>query len=1080
MDDSRFNVDQRKALYAKGNVLVSASAGSGKTTVVIEKILRIIAGGGDIRRMAVMTFSRAAAAEMKNRLLKGLYDLMRSGGGNSHVATQLTAFPFANICTIDSFCLNLVRKYFAIVGADPTAKPADPDEAALMWAECVDEACEEKLRDGDEAFLGLAERYTSSRKLDNVKELISSLRTFLKVQTDPDAFLETDFRDKQENYLLCEMRRRIKLAIPLVQESLPALKEVGMEEEFESALRMRELLERVENGSLGDVFAVLKNAPKIQKTRKRKAVYQTAKELFHAGVDSYRDLLELVDDFTDLYYDRDDRMTLSDSRALVDVTLRAEKLYTERKRREGKIDFNDMGALALAILDDENVQREVKEAYDWVFVDEYQDTNYLQEDLINSISRDNVYAVGDIKQAIYHFRYAEPAIFHDRLRRHLTLGVGTHVHLNENFRSRKEILDFVNLCCAEFMTEDFCSIDYRHSDLMRAGAKYRDEGQAVTIYYVEEEREKEVEQGLYSVRDAETGDEDDKVTETVVAAIVKSVGQKLYRAKAEVFEEATYKDMAVLCRRKRECAKVCAALEKVGVPYTVGDPSDGQFAPRELLVDFVRLCLTASDITVINVMLSPIFGFTPAELLKIRNRAPKVDFWTAVNGYNGEDDLKDRVDNFLKYTDELVKNASVLSATDVMTKALSDGLDGYFLSQGKEVSGRIYRFIESVKRLDCNSDIADFIEYYDVSYKGEKPAAKKDGVTVTTMHKSKGLEFPIVILPYIDVRTVGGGGKGTSLYTDRELGIALKKVDSEIGYSGDSFATKVHRLKKNAEEREEEARLAYVALTRAQNRLILVGKRRKEPLYDLFKAGSCGDFLSYAMRRNPWISGYVNEELPRLYSAEREEEVADREANFDYLATKYPYEKSTTLPNKTTVSEILKSEDGDRERRPFGARSRDDAAKEGTTYHLVMQKIDLKVGSVEKIREFIDELVEKNEIDAEVGERLDERKIAELLKNAVFDLARNNKCYRERPFISPVATAEGDFVLMQGVIDMLIEEEDGLTVVDYKASSASPEMLKERYSRQIELYADAAGKIWQRPVKRRILLNVLQNYEINL
>lgn len=1073
-DDSRFNESQRRALAAEGNVLVSASAGSGKTTVMIEKIFRLIASGKDVRRMVVMTFSRAAASEMKNRLVRRLTQEARVSS-DVHLRRQLEAFPFANICTIDSFCYSLIKKYFAVIGADPSAKPLDPDESALWLEDAVDKACEEKLL-SDGAFVAFAERYSSARRLDNVKNLIKELRKFLKVQSDAQAFL-TERREAVDEYFLNDFRRRIRTARDRLTEARYAVVSAEMtEEEGKINVALASLDKLYSTAGAEEFFRTAKFLVPFSKCTKRKDIYLAAKGLYNEAAECYKDLISAIESYSSAFYDvRGNATNGADCRALLDVTLCAEELYGRRKASDGKLDFDDMGGMALRILADERVCAEVRASYDYIFVDEYQDVNYLNESLLMNISDgSNVFAVGDVKQAIYHFRFAEPGIFHDRMERYETLREGRNILLNENYRSREEILEFVNACCSEVMTEEFCSIDYRHGNMMRAGTESADRRRSVDIYFLPEERESVDLPKIYSVKEAECYDAGMKEARFVADLIAATVAGEEIACAGKSARKINYGDIAVLTRRRSEYALVARALQERDIPYSVGDAEEDTFAPRELLVDFIRLCVNASDATVVNLLLSPVFAFTPAELMEIRFQSPKTSIYEAVKTYNGDEVVEEKCRYFIDYAEETRELSEVLSVDELMQRALSDGLDGYYLSLGGAVSARIYKFLATVRRLECAHSTRDFLEYYEASYKGERPPAKKDGVTLMTMHKSKGLEFPVVILPSTHVRAVGTSASRSSLFCDRELGIALKSVDEEQGYAGDNFATKVQKLKKSNEEREELARLMYVAFTRAECRLIVTGKVKKAPS-DLFCCDCIADFINYAAEKNPLLKGYFRE-IPSFVRSEAEAK-EKRRADFSYLFCEYPYLESTVTPNKMSVSEILERETGVAD--PFGSRNASNAEL-GTAYHTVMQKIDLNARGASEVEESIRRLTEEGEIEKETADRLDREKIALLMRSEVMELARGAKCYREQPFMSYETAPGGDRVLVQGVIDLLIEEEDGLTVVDYKASALSERKLSLRYRKQLELYAQAAGKIWGKPVKRRILFNILQNYTVLL
>lgn len=1082
-DDSRFNASQRKALTAEGNVLVSASAGSGKTTVLIEKLLGIIARGGDIRRLAVMTFSRAAAAEMKNRLLRGLYETVRSGSTpDAHVLKQLEAFPFANICTIDGFCYNLVKKYFAVIGADPSLRPLDPDESELLKDACIEQACEELFEKREESFLAYAEKYTRNRRLDEVKKQIKDLREFLKVQPDPEGFLATDFKSAQTDYFFrfiselsepplkaCEIAAN---ALDLTESGNAEIKELA-HIMYDGLKRLSEYAEKKDADGFFYAYSFLvKGSAKKGKLSPQNEVY------FNDAVSKYNDFLDRLKGFADAYrYDGNE----ADKEALIGVTVRVEELYTEMKKREGGMDFADMGAMALKILDNPDIAKEIRESYDYIFVDEYQDTNYLQEKLLRLISNgDNAFTVGDVKQAIYHFRYAEPEIFRARMCDYEPGVKGQNVYLNENYRSRYEILDFVNAYCSEVMTEDFCGIDYRGLNVMNAGAEYKDTTEAVEIYLCGKQGKKAVNETVYSVKEANTDDEDEREAYFVADYIRRRVdeGLLLYRPKRGRFEKLTYGDVAVLCRKKSGCRKIGKALSKFGIAYSIADADENVFAPRELLVDVLRLLISNPDGALVNVLMSLIGNFTAAELMEIRAKAPKTRLWEALITYSGNTELEEKIRGFLGYIDELKKMSVTLNVSDILIKVLGDGADGYFSTLGADVCERVYKFIEAVKRMECNSDIRAFLQYYEEAYKGEKPSSGRDSVSVMTLHKSKGLEFPLVIIPFID-ESATGGGKGSALYTDKELGIALKYVDEEVGTSKDSFATKILKEKSNLEERQELARLTYVGFTRAENKLVITGKTLCGSKKDIVKkprdASSIADLIYYAATRNPKLFELVREIEVTAQPVAKERSVDRAESlNLEYLYEGYAYAESVKLANKYSVSEISERETGVAS--PFNQSGRQSSKKEGTAYHLIMQRIDLNADRA-RIEACIREHAESGEIEEEVAKKLDAELIFKLLSSDVMALARRARIYREQPFVYKKDEGE-DSVLIQGVIDLIIEEDDGLTVVDYKASGKSREILAKTYLRQLEIYSEAASKIWKKPIKSRILFNILQNYEV--
>lgn len=1066
-----FNESQKKVLASSGNVLVSASAGSGKTTVMIEKIFLLMKSGASINRMAVMTFSKASAADMKNRLVKKLYEAIRDGGEEANIALkQLEAFPFSNICTIDSFCYGLLKKYYAVIGADPSATPLDPDESDRLWSESVDKAVEEYIEKGDIRAINFLERYASGRRLDRVKKLIDQLKLFLAAQPDKEIFFTEDFSEKRKDYVVDEFRKRLRIIKDEGMSVLVAAEDEGLPEYIES---VKETLSYVNSAIEADGEDFFDKAKYFYPT----AVRKPSKKIVLVA-DDYKfwfgEVKSLFSKIAEFGEKAEKAKDGDDEKLLFELTKAAEKIYAKRKKRDGKLDFNDLSRAALEILEDDGAAKQIKESFDYIFVDEYQDTNYLQETLLNGISNgNNVFVVGDVKQAIYHFRYAEPEIFNARMNRYRDLSEGENIALNENYRSKESILEFVNAVCGEVMTENYCSVDYKNNP-MTAGADYKEEGRGAEVYFYDEEDKEDDFDGVYSVREAKTVENDDREGRFVAEYIKRLVGnEKIYRPKEKEYKTVGYGDIAVLTRKSKSGMKIAEALAKAGVPYSINETEEGDYYPRELLVSFLRLCIGEEDVSVIACMSCPIFGFTSTELIEIAVRDKKVSFWDAVNTYNGNENIKNKARKFVEYINEFRNKAVFGTVTELLVKVLGDGLDGYFDKLDKNAGGRIRKFLSAISALDCNNDVSDFLRYYDESYKGEKAPAAADSVTIMTMHKSKGLEFPIVFLPYCDE---GAMSEATERFlADKDLGVALVAIDEETGVSYDTFSTKVLKFKKENDSKAELARLMYVDFTRAENLLVVSGKREKYKT--VYNVNTIAGFIVNAAKKNPVVATYFKRMPEDTQTEKGEEKEENASLDFSYLGEKYRYENATKIPNKMTVSEILEEEDGIKKVYKF-MRGEGSAAV-GTAYHLVMQKIDYSKNDENCVDEFISELVNSGEITEETAEKLDRKKIAELLRSDVINTARKNRYYREQPFMS-VSESDGGYSLVQGVIDLLIEEDDGITVVDFKASGLGRERLKEKYARQLELYAEAAEKIYKKKVKRKILLNVIKSYEIEV
>ena len=374
-----YNEGQKQALMASGNVLVSASAGSGKTTVMAEKVFRLVKSGADIKRMVVMTFTRAAAAEIKNRVLKKLYSALRSDEAGEHVRKQIEAFPFTNISTIDSFCFNIIKRYFGVIGADPSSKPYEEDEANRLIVECIDKVCEEKLESEDPDFIAFATRYAYKRSLDSVKELILALHRFASGQPEGVKIFEEDKEKAIEDYFISYAKKLIKEPMICGNNAVIALRQADMTEFEEKASVLYDNLvilnDAKDAAAFFDAFKFLSDE---KTTRKSAGLDPLAVKLYNDFIKGYNAFYRAVCPYANAYFVKVGRkFAKKDTKILIELTLLADKLYTEGKRRDKKLDFADMGNLALKILEDPAVRQEVRDSFDYIFVDEYQDTNYI-------------------------------------------------------------------------------------------------------------------------------------------------------------------------------------------------------------------------------------------------------------------------------------------------------------------------------------------------------------------------------------------------------------------------------------------------------------------------------------------------------------------------------------------------------------------------------------------------------------------------------------------------------------------------------------------------------------------------------
>jgi ATP-dependent helicase/nuclease subunit A len=518
---------------------------------------------------------------------------------------------------------------------------------------------------------------------------------------------------------------------------------------------------------------------------------------------------------------------------------------------------------------------------------------------------------------------------------------------------------------------------------------------------------------------------------------------------------------------------VSKAFEKFGVPYYIAFDSKTVLPERETLVDSLRCALNAEqDIPLYNVMSSAIGDFTRAELLEIRRGAftaeRKKSLWESLYTYKGNPKIEEKAKRFIAYLEDMRVKSSYMKASELMKMSLGTGFDAYLLSLKEDKINAVNAFIEYVGTLPQDVSCADFLEFYDNAYEGNGSPKKADAVAVMTMHASKGLEFPIVFLPYSDCCPKSGGGE---TLIDGELGLAVSLYADEDKTVRDTFAKTAMRLKRTDDERREQARLMYVAFTRARYKLVITGKDTAAP-YCVFEGASNMQWIKFAAERDPAVGARVfTAEPPAVPPPNEARNIGEKSFDRSFAARRYAYENATKLPVKYSVSELLEKYDGFGYN-PFTAKTASEAVNAGIALHEVMQRIDYGADTLAEVKDAISGMVKSGFLEQTEADAVDAGKVLALLKTDVMRRAAKSKTMREQPFIMnvrPDADAP-EKALVQGVIDLVIDCGDSCEIVDFKTGSGSDETMKARYSEQLALYAEGVEKILKKPVSAKIIL----------
>lgn len=1077
--------EQKTAIEARGRVIVSASAGSGKTFVMIERLVSLILEGADVRSVLCVTFTNKAAAQMQSRLRAALLKRISevSGEERQKLKAQLAALPLADISTIHAFCARLIRTYFYFLGIDPSFRIISPDDAEgkTLSARAIAETFESAYESGGEEFAELLSVYFRKKKDTRLRSIVLSLLSSVRGNADYRAILERtgseDQFDKAVAYLEKSYRARAlflkeeverrgayfaeagKQALEVCRTIAAACDNLlGAEDLFDMAKRaeVSPAITRMPpmTKATGDTYLNLKFLSGASKAVK--ALYGELREYAERGVEYAR------------YTDAQSR-----ARALAALALEYDELYTRFKREANVLDYDDLEHFALEILSNEEARRGISGKYKYVFVDEYQDVNPVQERILFSVGGDEVFLVGDSKQAIYGFRGSRSEYF-ERKEKELEHSL----RLTSNFRSAPRVLEAVNRTFEPILKQYVP---------MQGGERYKEHAGGVCFHWVREEEEKEKPpRGIYSVL-TESEEQRDVLAEQVADLIEAEYGSQWYDADADTVRPVTFGDIAVLARKNDALVeRIVRTLGRRGVPVTTSSRVNVcDYFEARLLIDWLQLLDNAEqDIPLATALLSAIGGFTEEELAKIRLRFPSPrTFRAACREYQKKmnDALAKKLQAFGEKLEAYRAASRVRTAAEMLAALLAEGLEAQIASKAggrgrlarvrrllfeAENAGSVHSFLARLKACDY---IVEFSE-----------SAGDEAVKVLTMHASKGLEYPIVILAGMD-GDFHGADHDDVLWTD-EFYASPRSFDLEKKLTYETVMRRAAKTVQTERGIKDECNLLYVAMTRARYRLHVLfggGERALSPVY----AKRFSDFFDLAA-----LSDYFVEEgevsrppLERKTLAYSPDEPLFKALEGVYRKP-YAYAASTLLPVKSSATALMQSE----ERKPYAGGGKDAlqgyTTDTGTAYHAFLQHVTFGGNASEELARMKAEGL-LTEAQAAL---LDENKLAEILEMPCLKALAGKRLRREQTFLVSLPASEvfdcdaDDEIVFQGAIDLLVEDENGYTVIDYKFSSHDDERIRTDYAPQIRLYKKAvsrAMRVDEKTVRARIV-NIAKGREI--
>ena len=1126
----QWTTQQQNAIDSRNkNLLVAAAAGSGKTAVLVERIVKLIEEDNfDVDKMLIVTFTNAAAAEMKSRIHKRITEKISANNFSEEtekLERQNILLSGASIMTFHAFCLSVLKRHFAKINLDPRFREADEHELNIIKQEVIEDLLEKKYEQQDAAFIKFTDNFGGSMQGDSdLYKLIIKLHSFSQSRPYPQAWLKslvemyenpTTFKlDSGENFLAALQNfalSQAKINLNYAKEKSSNFKSqvdtifnrqklnIGIKSAESDAAQIAEIAASIDDWD--KLFEKLQRLEfvRLDAGRKLPVDIQQVKDELKNIRDSYKNkILNLRENFittstAEIIFEM--QSLVESVRQLVNVTIEFDNAFAAAKRDKNIIDFNDMEHLALKIFNENPAVAQIyRDKFNVIMVDEYQDTNGVQEEIISKIVRkNNFFAVGDVKQSIYRFRNADPTIFLDKYKNFPLTQDCEKIDLSANFRSRKNVIDAVNFVFENIMTEENYEINYDDDARLNLGANYPagantfDERAEVLI--IGSRQEAKGNRDDNDEEDAEYTPDYDKL-EIEMQVIAEKINSMM-RAEKNIWDKdlngyrpLEFRDIVILFRSiDRAAAQIVEVLQKNNIPAYAAD-KDGYFRAVEIQTVLCLLKIldnARQDIPLATVLLSPIGGFSAEDLAKLRINDRAADLFNLISG-------EEKFQPFLQKINRWREIARQVSVPELLNLIYREtGYYDYCAKFGRIAQANLRMLIDRAAAYEKTAfrGLSRFIQFIKkIKDLGNDLAAARtlseseNVVRVMTVHKSKGLEFPVVF--------VAGLGKKfnfqdlkENVITHRNFGVGILRP-LENSARVNTFARRIISQKVKAEMKAEELRILYVAMTRAKEKLILSGisagnnsekincpfdwlfTLKLEKFFDVTEIDSANIKIADVKppeKTEEKISAKIEkmpprENIPAKFSvtelkrrlAAAPQGLGNREegiVEFSLFNEKHIYHR----PNFLQKKEIS-------------------GAEYGTLMHSVMQHLDFggdltRTGILAQIENFISLQIINPEHAEIIKRRADF--IADFFKSDVGKKAVvAQEIYKELPFsyfIDAKSTTlfdSEDRILIQGIIDLLFKYDGKWFLIDYKTDrNNTDEHFRQEYRQQIFYYVQA-------------------------
>lgn len=1090
------------------NQLVSAGAGSGKTTVMIKKISDLIVlGQARPSEMIVLTFTNLAASEMKQRLISELNNRLKSATSEEEISNLISLISETEtsaIDTIDGFCSKMIKKYFFKLNLSPDTNIATGLSLEYYINKALDNCLATALEINHDKVVELADCFEKNmRNLDDLRTNLLSTFNFIMAQKDYESFLALSRNEYtglhcSAEYLNDYLISTLKTHLTNIQYHINDL--ASYENYFNSVKNYLEQISKItKDNNLLQNTKLFNSLPEIARVYKVKDEDRYSYEIVKNAINKIKKVIEefsFISYFNQEYIENNSELFLT----FVDLLEQFISCYLQLKQENKVLDFTDLERCFLSLLDDADIKADLDEQYKYIFVDEYQDINPMQDAIITKLKNENskVFFVGDVKQSIYGFRQSTPELFLNLYKDYKTSSNSSVFDMNINFRSNPKILEFNNEIFSHLMTETKTDINYEKDaqfEPKRTDFNSTSNDIEIAVFNSENTNDEYEYNTIYSVQHHLNTPKNLASTHQAkfVADKIKSlVGTTFYDSNEKINRTMEYRDIAILSRSINDAKTqlLIKYLNEYSIPINLTSKVDLK-SSEVINIIYQMLKVIANigdDVAYFTYFTSPLVSITFDEMFQITQNKSQKTLLDKVNAYheNNNNETTDKIKYAFNLITELRLNCSCLNNTEIIDMLLNKyHLKQYILNSenGLAEFNTLQNFLNTLSTKENELSLEQFLSYLKTNMSSKTEFSQTDStnsVTIQTIHASKGLEYPVVIL-FNSSKTFKPNNDRDDINFDTELGIGMQYFNLVDRTKVDSLPKFAIKLKNKIKAYKEELRLLYVATTRPKNKLIITGEISFKNIIENKLKDNNYIELIYSVYYNKlfnldpkvelknctfyqfdsYISPINNQDVIEHYKSFK---INSNNIDFDY--------KNKELSNislKNNVTAISKSINEDFNILPDKLYVKENlhaniesSAEIGTTYHKALSELNFN-GSYDYANPY----------------NLDE-KLLKIAHNKISDLCKNCKTmHNEAQFMMYVPYSEiykdsqiTKKILVQGVVDLMIEFEDHFVLVDFKYSKLNINSLKSRYSNQLNLYKLAIEKAYHKPVTASYIYHI--------